>query len=229
MASLPSNFRWSLMSTVVLHVGKREVADLLFIGRLGRFLNASSQFRTNVIVVHDAIDVTESVVENAGLSIDSIDASDWAAIAEDVFRSIRNLNRRIVNSLSEEGVPAIGFLAADRGLVQAGDGELNCSKPEMFDQLTASGTVLVLGPVIQTGSSSMALQSSATVATTIANSLARNRPTGLIHFSESMRENTNIGSRLYNVTTYAKSTETVFEDTVRPEILAEAEFWERFS
>ena len=217
------------MSTVVLHVGRKEVADLLFIGRLGRFLNASARHRSNAVVVHDALEAAESVIENAGLTIESMDANDWATIAEDVFRAVRNLNRTIVNSLSEEGVPAIGFMASDRGLVRATAGNLDCPRPDMFATMTASGSVLVLGPVLRTGSSSFALESSDTVATTIANSLADLGTGALIHFSPPERENSKSDSKLYYSGTYAKSGQTVSEDTVRPEILADAEFWERFS
>lgn len=219
---------------LILNVDKSSISDLLFVQRLGRYLAPQLRPGRSVIVVHDGHDAAEDVLDAMGYdSLSSLDASEIEAVAPRVFGAVRDKTRQVVASLTEEGIPAAGMQGADRGVVvQSGD-RRECKNPDLLLKMTETGTVAVVGPISASTGGGQVLSDSLSTSVAIAQRLAQfegEARTVLAVFSDE------ILSQLPEIMLNTAKTDSLDSKLgvsmairIRPNELANTEFWERFT
>ncbi|MBO6576680.1 MAG: hypothetical protein JJ896_13710 [Rhodothermales bacterium] len=120
----------------VLVIGSRLTGDLMIWDRLGRALTASPENPT--ILLHGAGEVTERILEGDGLSADL--AGRDAVTDRAIIAALRQENRKAVQGLTDNGLPAVGFLGVDRELLTPGT-----ARVRLLRQSADMGAVPVLG------------------------------------------------------------------------------------
>lgn len=221
-------------TTLILTIDKESISDMLFVQRLGRYLSPSLQSGRRVILVHDGHDAAEDVLDMLGYDEMPVnDPSAASEVAQRVFVAVREATRRVVAALTEEGVPAAGMQGADRGLVQQTEGGLQCAGINQLLAMTEIGTVPVVGPVVSTGRESMALASASSLSLAIAQRIARPETVGgaaLVVFRPEIL--TDVEKSGLN-TVKTDGSDAISTDflaiCIRPNELANPEFWERFT
>ncbi len=97
-----------------------------------------------IVFVHGGGEGVERTLEARGLLDD--DARKGPAAQQLVERAIRELNRRIVHEMNDAGVPAVGILGSDRGLLRMGDGgEVEVGRIDWLVDLVMRNAIPVVG------------------------------------------------------------------------------------
>ena len=100
----------------LIYLDLYHLDDLLFLPSLARMMGR--QRRPSCLLVHGAGEQAERLLEAEGLfpeRKEGLVQVSTAAEAALVERAARQVNRRIVGALTEEGVPAVGVQGIDRG------------------------------------------------------------------------------------------------------------------
>lgn len=138
-------------------IGRKLTEDLLFWEHLGRSITATAE--APIVLVHGPGEMTARSLEGDGLSLDDVgrDESTDAAI----LAAFRNENRRAATILTDQGVPAVGFLGTDRKMIS---GDLNgpAVRAGLISQTASTGAVPLLGAVAH-GPSGLFIPALATV------------------------------------------------------------------
>ncbi|NND70427.1 MAG: hypothetical protein HKN43_02505 [Rhodothermales bacterium] len=217
------------MAVIILHLSEKEISDLLFVGRLGRFLTVAPRENHKILIVHDGYYQARIVLENEGHDVANLTQEDWAGSAAAVFTGIKALTRQIVNGLTDQGVAAVGMQGADRNLVALKDGQPVCPVPDRLSDLAANGIVPVLGPIISSTDGEKALESAELICQSIGDALAGSHDVTIGKFSDNP-ENVEAGAlNTYKSAAYTNFDSSISVELIRAENLADTEFWERFS
>jgi hypothetical protein len=106
----------------VVAVDRRTMEDLMAWEALARALSARPAGSGGLVLVYAPGEHAERMLEGEGHAIRgsggllrAVDRASAAALA----RAARSENRRITATLSDAGIPAVGFLGGDRGLLRA--------------------------------------------------------------------------------------------------------------
>lgn len=106
----------------VVAVDRRTMEDLMAWEAVARSLSARPAGSGGLVLVYAPGEQAERTLEGEGHAIRGADgllrAGDRASAAA-LARAARGENRRITAMLSEAGIPAVGFLGGDRGLLRA--------------------------------------------------------------------------------------------------------------
>jgi hypothetical protein len=94
-------------------IGRKLTEDLLFWQQLGRAIKASAE--APMVLLHGPGEVTTLSLEGDGLALDEIGRDDGTDDA--ILAAFRSENRRAAGLLTDEGVPAVGFLGTDRKMI----------------------------------------------------------------------------------------------------------------
>ena len=125
----PDSFRFHpsippfLFLMFVLYLDPYPLGDPLFATGLARDLKARMDAGGGgFVIVHGAGEEGERAIEALGLEPRREDGAlvlPDAESARAVERAVRDLNRRLVDALNEDGISAVRVLGTDRGLVRA--------------------------------------------------------------------------------------------------------------
>ena len=108
----------------LLYLDDYHLDDLLYVPSLAQQMGRMRRMRPVCLFVHSSGDQAERLLEAEGLFPERKDGLVQAQTPEEaalVERALRQVNRRVVGALTEEGVHAVGFRGADRGLLQVDD------------------------------------------------------------------------------------------------------------
>jgi acetylglutamate kinase len=144
--------------TQVIKVGGNELDDPTFVKGLVRTVKALPD---PPVLVHGGGKEIRSLQERLGLEpqyIDGLRVTDQESLAVVQMVLAGRINKRLVASLTAEGVDAFGMSGVDRGAVKAvklehpaGDlgwvGRIVAVRTEVFDRLLDDGITAVLSPI----------------------------------------------------------------------------------
>ena len=138
-------------------IGRKLTEDLLFWEQLGRSITATAD--APIVLLHGPGEMTGRALEGDGHSLEDVgrDARKDASI----LAAFRSENRRAATLLTDQGVPAVGFLGTDRKMI-SGAPEAPSVRAELIGKTAATGAVPLLGAVAQ-GASGLFLPALATV------------------------------------------------------------------
>ena len=136
---------------MVLLLDPYHLGDPLFATALARDLKARGE---GLVLVHGSGEAGERALESLG-SWPERDGTVWrvadAREAAAVERATRELNRRLVHELNEAGLPTIGAMGADRGLLKASEAGVAAGRVGWVATLVAQGGVPVVAALAANG------------------------------------------------------------------------------
>lgn len=133
---------------MVLLLDAYHLGDPLFLTGLARDLAARG---AGGVLVHGSAERGERALEALGVVPEAQDGA-WLVHADrerqTVERAARDLNRELVHEMNEAGVPAVGLLGSDRGLLRAGAGGLEAGRTAWLQTLVDQGVVAVVASLL---------------------------------------------------------------------------------
>ncbi len=109
----------------LIYLDDYHLGDLLYLPGLAQRMGRMRRARPACLFVHSSGEQAERLLEAEGLFPERKDGLVQARTVPEaalVERALRQVNRRIVGALTEEGVHAVGFQGSDRGLLRSGSG-----------------------------------------------------------------------------------------------------------
>ncbi len=133
-------------------IGRRLTEDLLFWEQLGRSITATAEATAlaastserPIVLLHGPGEMTARSLEGDGLSLDDAGRDEGTDAA--ILAAFRTENRRAVAVLTDQGVPAVGFLGTDRKLISGAPQELFV-RAGLIGQTASIGAVPLLGAI----------------------------------------------------------------------------------
>ncbi|MDX1547497.1 MAG: acetylglutamate kinase [Rhodothermales bacterium] len=129
-----------------------HLGDPLFVDGLAQRMGRSPA-RPRCLLVHGGGEEAVRALEGEGLfpemqdGVPTVAGGAGAAVVE---RAVRQLNRTIVGTLTDAGVPAVGVHGADRGLLRPGaDGRIEAGRAGWLHALVAQGGVPVVSALVE--------------------------------------------------------------------------------
>lgn len=137
---------------LVLVLDDYHLGDPMFAGRLAR---AAVKRTVPLVIVHDSGEQGGRALEALGHIVERDDTGAWPAGTDAerrvIERAARDLNRKLVAELNENGVPAVRITGLDRGLLSLDpDGTLHCRGSAWIRSLVEQGTVPVIATLAET-------------------------------------------------------------------------------
>lgn len=170
---------------LLLFLDDYHLGDPLFVGRLAQLMGRRAG-RPPCLVVHGGGEAAERALEAQGLvpgrrgGVVVAETAEQAALAE---RAVRRLNQKIVGTLTDEGVPAVGLQAADRGLLRRAEGgAVEAGRTAWLQALVRQGAVPVVSPLVGGAGGVLREVPAAAVAEALARSFGAEPPT-LVFFT----------------------------------------------
>ncbi len=128
----------------VVAVDRSTLDDLMAWQTIARALAGRAPRAGGVVLLHAPGEPVERMLEGRELELRGPDgflrAMD-AVSSEALEQAVRSDNRRIAALLTEEGVPAVGFVGGDRGLLGAG------APPTWLEAVIRTGSIPVVASV----------------------------------------------------------------------------------
>jgi hypothetical protein len=123
-------------------IGRKLTEDLLFWERLGRSITATAE--APIVLLHGPGEMTARTLEGDGLTLDNVgrDESTDAAI----LAAFQNETRRASMVLTDQGVPAVGFMGTARRIISGHPKEPSV-RAELISQTASTGAVPLLGSI----------------------------------------------------------------------------------
>lgn len=126
---------------LLVYVDAYHLGDPLFLASFARDVQAHIG---PMILMHGIGEEAERALEAHGLLSD--EDRNGRVAQQLIERAMRELNRRIVHEMNEAGVPAVGVIGADRGLIRGADGgEVRVGRIDWLVDLVALGGIPVIG------------------------------------------------------------------------------------
>lgn len=130
-----------------------HLGDPLFVEGLAQRMGRSPAL-PRCLLVHGGGEEAVRALEGEGLfpemeegGVPAVEGGAGAAVVE---RAVRQLNRTIVGTLTDAGVPAVGVHGADRGLLRAGaDGRIEAGRAGWLHALVAQRAVPVVSALVE--------------------------------------------------------------------------------
>ncbi len=137
----------------LIYLDDYHLDDLLFVPGLAQRMGRMRRERPGYLFVHGSGGEAERLLEAEGLFPERKDGLVQVRMAREaalVERALRQVNRRIVGALTEEGVHAVGFQGSDRGLLRQGeDGAVTAGRVAWLAALVEKGAVPVVSASVQ--------------------------------------------------------------------------------
>ena len=133
---------------LVVYLDPYFLGDPLFVPGLARDVAARGE---GLVLVHGSGERGERALESLGRLPTATDGVWEAEDAEGraaVERASRQLNREVVHEMNEAGVPCVGALAGDRGLVKRGDAGPTAGRTGWAGDLARRGVALVVASLV---------------------------------------------------------------------------------
>lgn len=128
----------------VVAVDRVTLDDLMAWQTIGRALAERPPGAGHVVLVHVPGESVDRTLEGSGMDLRAgggLLRSTDPASSEALGRAARSENRRIVTLLTEEGLPAVGFLGGDRGLLG------QHAPPPWLEAVVRAGSIPVVASV----------------------------------------------------------------------------------
>lgn len=137
----------------LIYLDRYHLSDLLFLQTIARTLSAPGAKRIKGILVHGSAEIAERLLEAEGLILGASNEPITPRNLKEgllLERALREENRKIVSTLTEEGVAAVGIHGMDKGLVRMGDGgRLEVGKVSWLVQVAEQGAFPVVSSLIE--------------------------------------------------------------------------------
>lgn len=137
----------------LLYLDRHHQEDLLFVPQLARTLAAAGPRRPRTALVHGSGEYVERMLEGQGRFVER--AAGGALVPGDaeearlVERGVREMNQKLVATLTDELVPAVGVQGADRGLLRHDGDAVVLGRGGWLCDLAAQGVVPVVSALAQ--------------------------------------------------------------------------------
>ncbi len=135
----------------LLYLDDYHLDDLLFVQSLGRLMRGT---RLPLACVHGSGGEVEKLLEAEGYFPRKVGGAFGPlppAQRRLVEVGMRRASRTLAARLTDEGVPAVGFHAADRGLVRMESGAASRAPAAWFGPLVATGAVPLVSTLVMEG------------------------------------------------------------------------------
>ena len=137
----------------LIYLDDYHLDDLLYVPSLAQQMGRMRRVRPACLFVHGSGEQAERLLEAEGLFPERKDGVVQARTPEEaalVEGALRQVNRRVVGALTEEGVHAVGFQGADRGLLLVDeDGALTTGRVAWLKDLAEKRAVPVVSALAQ--------------------------------------------------------------------------------
>lgn len=125
-----------------------HLGDPMFAGRLAR---AVEKRTVPLVLVHDSGEEGGRALEALGKIVERDESGVWPVGTDEerriIERATRDLNRKLVAEMNENGVPAVRITGLDRGLLSLDqEGVLRCRRRDWIRSLAKKNWCLLLGP-----------------------------------------------------------------------------------
>lgn len=158
--------------THVLYLDRYHLGDPLFLTGFARDVLGLG---APCLLVHGAGEAAERALEAEGrvpVFENGVLHAETAADRHLVARAARDLNRRIVHTLNDAGVAAVGVEASGRGLIRAQQGKILAGNTGWLQDLVARGAVPVVAAILGDAEGSVIEANGGAVAGVLARALA---------------------------------------------------------
>ena len=137
----------------LLYLDDYHLNDLLYVPSLAQQMGRMRRARPACLFVHGSGEQAERLLEAEGLFPEREDGFVQARTPEEaalIEQALRQVNRRVVGALTEEGVHAVGFQGADRGLLRVDeDGTVKTGRVAWLKELVEKRAVPVVSALAQ--------------------------------------------------------------------------------
>ncbi len=137
----------------LIYLDDYHLDDLLFVPGLAQQMGRMRQVRPACLLLHGSGDQAERLLEAEGLFPErkgGLVQARTPAEAALIERALRQVNRRVVGALTEEGVHAVGFQGADRGMLRVDeDGTIETGRVAWLKELIEKRAVPVVSALAQ--------------------------------------------------------------------------------
>lgn len=137
----------------LLYLDRYHLDDPLFLSSMAQRMKRVKRRLPPLLFLHNSGEQTERLLEAEGYfskreeGLLHLQTSKELALLE---RAMRDVNRRIVGTLTDEGVHTVGFHGLDRGLLRIGaDGQVSAGRVDWLLDLMLKRVVLVLSTLVQ--------------------------------------------------------------------------------
>ncbi|MFQ5571841.1 MAG: hypothetical protein ACE5G0_19355 [Rhodothermales bacterium] len=136
-----------------LYVDPYHLDDPFFLSSMAQRMKRVEQRLPPLLILHNSGEQAERVLEAEGLFPGRVEGrldlrtSKERAVLE---RAMRDVNRRIVGTLTDEGVHAVGFHGLDRGILRIGaHGQVSAGRVAWLRDLVLKRVVSVLSTLVR--------------------------------------------------------------------------------